>query len=128
MEDGRMTRYLLPVFVLLAGCSPHALALPSAKVAARPDGCDLEFVKVHSAGLAAYQEVGTVYLFESDVENPLEERLKSKVQPHACAMGGDTVAVIDDTQGGLIGYGPGSTVLSYTIARHQQGAASAPAH
>ncbi len=122
-----MTRSLLPLFALLAACSPHALALPSAKVAARGEGCDLQFVKVHAADLAGYQEVGTVYLYESDVENPLEDRLKSRVQSQACAMGGDTVAVIDYGQPVLIGYGPGSTVLSYTIARKAQGGASAPA-
>ena len=122
-----MTRHLLPLFALLAACSPHALAMPSANVPARSDGCDLQFVKVHAAELAAYEDVGTVYLFESEVENPLEDRLKSKVQPHACAMGGDTVAVLEESQRALIGYGPGSTVLSYTIVRHRQGAASPPA-
>ena len=113
--------------VLVSACGPRITEIRSVPTPSRPEGCQLEFVKLDMMDLlsqnGAWQLIGNVILGDSGAQDPFSDRNRAIVRPRACNMGGEAVAIImSATSEGLVN----DTSINYAILKHRSSAAEQP--
>lgn len=112
----------LLVLVCAAGCTPTVMETRLAHHPAKPAGCPIA-VLPDSSGASDYETIGNVSLvIESGSREPLGKSNLAEVQPRACKMGGDAIAVLQSATN------DGGAVITYQVFRRAPAvAASTPA-
>lgn len=121
--------FLFAMFAVLAGCGPNISEMRMASAPPRPDNCELQFLQLKIEDLApmvgTYEQLGSVMLFETGVQDPFQQKYRDIVRPRACAMGGEGVTILNQatSQGAM---GMSGSAVNYAVVRKRQ-APGAPA-
>jgi len=100
--------------VWLAGCPGKQITLVRLVAApAKPESCELQFLQLPASQLEPasdheYELLGHIVLGDTGKQDPLDEKNRNAVRPHACQMGGEAVTVLQqatNSAGSSIDYG-----------------------
>jgi hypothetical protein len=123
--------YLFALFAFLAGCGPHVMEMRMASAPPKPEGCELQFLQLKIEDLSpmvgTYEQLGSVMLFETGVQDPFQQKYKDIVRPRACAMGGEGVTILQQATTAPAALGPGGSSINYAVVRKRQAPGAAPA-
>jgi hypothetical protein len=109
---------LLFVFLSLIGCAQTASATFGTPRSPRPETCTLQIISPESATKSNYELVGVVTLTAPAGTNALDDSIRQRVQPRACALGGDAVSV--GASANTAGLGASQSITFDVWARQSQ--------
>jgi len=117
-----MMRRFLPISVVmtLAACGPSVSEMRLVAAPARDATCELEFLHVEMQEVApggTYEVLGHVVLSQAGVQDPLQPRYRETVRPRACAMGGESVAILGSGTASPWALSAGGTTIDYVVLR-----------
>jgi hypothetical protein len=126
----RTLTFLVSLSALVAGCGPHVMEMRMASAPPRPDNCELQFLQLKIEDLSpmvgTYEQLGSVTLFETGVQDPFQQKYKDIVHPRACAMGGEGVTILQQATTSPAMFGPGGSAINYAVVRKRQAPGAAP--
>jgi hypothetical protein len=115
---------LLAGFATLAlvACGPDVSEVRMSNYPPREENCSLEYVQLNmpelSSGKGPWELVGQIVLQEGGARDPFSPEYKEIVRPRACAMGGEAIGIVMNTQSeGIVS---SSTAISYGVLRHRR--------
>lgn len=117
----RLCLALALVLSALTACGPNISEMRMVSAPPKPSTCELQFLAltINQVSPAApeyeYEVLGHVMLFETGVQDPMQESYRAAVRPRACAMGGEAVAILQQsTNTGSLGSG---SAVDYAVVR-----------
>jgi hypothetical protein len=115
------TIFVLSALCAAAGCAPKAGMSETRMIQAPPreTNCQLQMVEVDITAMDFNQKwdvLGYVTMLDRGQQDPFSEDNKRLVRPHACAMGGTSVAIaMNSTNTGM--FNQQGSGLSYMVLR-----------
>jgi hypothetical protein len=88
-----MRAFLL--FLFLAGCTNTATVTVASRRVARANDCQIQVITQDSALASNYELVGTISMTVADGSAQHDETVRKRIQPRACALGGEAVSPMD---------------------------------